>query len=99
MTVAPGRFTIRDPIELNFSEEISLARMRFATTVLGEQIQISCDFGTGSIAALPASGSRKMAEANEEAAPEGAPGRITIWAAHALSFKTIGTGSKKALAC
>ena len=48
-------------------------------TVRGEEIQISWERGRGSLVWRPRRGSRKMLEANEDAAPEGAPGRTRIW--------------------
>lgn len=48
-------------------------------TVRGEEIQISWERGRGSVVWRPRRGSRKMLEAKEDAAPEGAPGRTRIW--------------------
>lgn len=77
VTVTPGIFTIRVPG--NFSFGISRASIRFLTTVLGEQIQISRSLETGKMLFSPFSGSRKIPEAKEDAAPVGLPGRTVTW--------------------
>lgn len=76
VTVTPGRFTILVPG--NFSFGVSRASMRFLTTVRGEQIQISRSLETGKMLFSPLSGSRKIPEAKEDAAPVGLPGLIVI---------------------
>ena len=80
VTVTPGRFTIRVP--KNFSFGMSLASIRFFTTVLGEQIHISRSFETGKMLFSPFSGSRKIPEAKEDAAPVGLPGLTVTWSYH-----------------
>ena len=72
VTVMPGIFTIRVPE--NFSFGMSRARIRFLTTVRGEQIQISNSLETGRMLFSPFNGSRNMPEAKEDAAPVGLPG-------------------------
>ena len=72
VTVTPGIFTILVPG--NFSLGMSRAIIRFLTTVLGEQIQISRSLETGKILFSPFNGSRKIPEAKEDAAPVGLPG-------------------------
>ena len=73
VTVTPGIFTIRVPG--NFSFGISRAIIKFLITVLGEQIQISRSGETGKLLFSPFSGSRKIPEAKDDAAPVGFPGR------------------------
>ena len=63
---------MRVPENLSFG--MSRAIIRFLTTVLGEQIQISRSLETGKMLFSPLSGSRKMPEAKEDAAPVGLPG-------------------------
>ena len=72
LTVIPGKLTILD--SPNFSFEIFDAKMRFLTTVLGEQTHISVSRDTGRIDLSPFNGSRKIPEAKDEAAPVGLPG-------------------------
>ena len=66
----------------NFSFGISRAVIRFLTTVLGEQIQISRSFETGKMLFSPFNGSRKIPEAKEDAAPVGLPGLTVICSSH-----------------
>ena len=72
VTVVPGIFTILVPG--NFSLGMSRAIIRFLTTVLGEQIQISRSLETGKTLFSPFNGSRNIPEAKEDAAPVGLPG-------------------------
>ena len=65
-------FTILVPGNISFG--ISRAIIKFFTTVLGEQIQISRSLETGRMLFSPLSGSRKIPEAKEDAAPVGLPG-------------------------
>lgn len=53
---------------------MSRAMIRFLTTVLGEQIQISRSVETGKMLFSLFNGSRKIPEAKEDAAPVGLPG-------------------------
>lgn len=80
VTVTPGIFTIRVPGKISFG--ISRAMIRFLTTVLGEQIQISRSFETGKMLFSPFNGSRKIPEAKEDAAPVGFPGLTVICSSH-----------------
>lgn len=77
VTVTPGMFTIRVPG--NFSFGISRTSIKFLTTVLGEQIQISRSFETGKMLFSPFSGSRKIPDAKDDAAPVGLPGLTVTW--------------------
>lgn len=54
------------------------AWIKFPITVRVELTHSFCVGGTGSGVFFPSSGSRIMAEAKDEAAPEGGPGRIRI---------------------
>ena len=73
VTEMPGTLIVRDAP--NALAGASCAITRLATTVRGDTSQMRVDASTGQLASTPASGSRMMPLANEDAALFGLPGR------------------------